>query len=143
MIKTKWLSEKDIQKKWYLIDVKDKILGRAATKIANILNGKEKVDYVPNLDCGDFVVVVNAKHVKTTGKKLLDKMYYRHSGRPGSLKEETLQEKLNKKPEDVIKLAVKNMLPKGPLGRKKLKKLKIFAETNHTHEAQKPEKIEI
>lgn len=145
MIKTEWKKQKKEvdERKWYLVDVKEKVLGRVATEIANILNGKKKADYVPNLDCGDFVVVINARHIKTTGNKLDDKKYYRHSGKPGSLKVMTLKEKLEKQPEEVIRLAVKNMLPKGPLGRKKLKKLKIFADDKHNHEAQKPEIIEI
>lgn len=143
MIKTSWTKASEIEQKWYLIDAKNKILGRLASKVANILSGKEKPNYVPNLDCGDFVIVINAKNIKVTGNKLIQKKYYRHSGKPGSLKTQSLKEKLEKKPEDVIRLAVKNMLAKGPLGRKKLKKLKIYADAEHRHHAQTPEVIEI
>lgn len=143
MVKTQWTKDKDVQRKWYLIDAKDKILGRLATKIANLLNGKGKRNFVPNVDCGDYVVVINAKYIKVTGKKMEDKKYYRHSTQPGKLKTQTLKEKLIKKPEDVIYLAVKNMMQSGALGNKKLKKLKVYAESEHSHSAQRPEVIDI
>ncbi|MCD6221566.1 50S ribosomal protein L13, partial [bacterium] len=120
-----------------------KILGRVATKIAEILMGKNKPTYTPNVDTGDFVVVINAEKVKVTGKKLLDKVYYKHSGYLGGLKKETLFSLLNRKPEFVIKHAVKGMLPKNKLARRMIKKLKIYRGCQHPHQAQKPEVIEI
>jgi large subunit ribosomal protein L13 len=140
-MKTSW-AKVDMEKKWYLVDANNVILGRLASRIAKILMGKNKPIYTPFMDTGDFVVVVNADKVKVTGKKLKDKKYYSHSGYFGGLKSRTLQEMLDRKPEDVIRLAVKRMLPKNRLGRKMIKKLKIYAQSEHPHTAQQPEKIE-
>ena len=125
-----------IERKWYLIDAKDKILGRIATRIATILIGKNKPIWSPNIDTGDFVIVINAEKIKVTGKKLFDKKYYKHSGYIGSLKEVPLYSLLNKSPETVIKLAVKGMLPKNKLGRKMIKKLKVYKGEKHPHISQ-------
>ena len=132
---------KDIKKKWHLIDAKGKILGRLAVEIANLLRGRTKALYTPHCDTGDYVVVVNADKIKVTGKKMAQKMYYHHSDYVGGMKEQTLKEKLAKKPEDVIYLAVKGMLPKGPLGREMIKKLNVYAGSEHPHAAQKPETL--
>ncbi len=137
-MKTYIAKEKDIQKIWYLADAKDKILGRFASKIATILIGKGKVIYSPHQDVGDEVIVINASKVKTTGKKLTDKIYKRYSAYPGGLNQETLETKMKKAPEYVIRHAVKGMLPKNKLGAKLLKKLKIYADENHPHKAQNP-----
>ncbi|MCX7945284.1 MAG: 50S ribosomal protein L13 [Deltaproteobacteria bacterium] len=135
---TKHFSEKEIKRDWYLIDAKDKILGKVAVKAAEILQGKNKVEFTPNSDVGDFVIIINASKVKVTGKKLTEKMYYRHTGYFGNLKEFNLKYLLEKHPERVISLAVKNMLPKGTLGHKMLKKLKVYANDKHPHSAQRP-----
>ena len=141
-MKTTWAT-KDIEKKWFLVDAEGKTLGRLASQIAKILMGKHKPIYTPFVDTGDFVVVVNADKIHVTGKKMNSKIYYRHSGYLGGLKQRTLKEMLDKRPEEVIRLAVKRMLPKNRLGRKMLKKLKIYASSEHPHAAQKPEKIEL
>lgn len=133
----------DISKKWYLVDLKDKIVGRAATKIANLLRGKDKPDFTPNIDCGDYVVAINAKYVKLTGNKLEDKMYYRHSRYPGGFKQKPAGEILEETPEKIIIAAVSGMLPKNRLRKDSLLKLKVFPGEEHNHEAQKPEKVEI
>lgn len=140
-MKTTW-AKADSEKKWYLVDANDRILGRLATRIAMILMGKNKPVYTPFMDTGDFVVVVNAEKIKVTGKKLTDKVYYAYSGYFGGLKEKTLKQMLDRKPEEVIRLAVKRMLPKNRLGRQMLKKLKIYSGSEHPHLAQQPEKIE-
>lgn len=137
-MKTYIAKEKDIQKIWYLADAKDKVLGRFASKIATILIGKGKVIYSPHQDVGDEVIVINASKVRTTGKKLTDKIYKRYSAYPGGLNQETLETKMHKAPEYVIRHAVKGMLPKNKLGAKLLKKLKIYADENHPHKAQNP-----
>ena len=129
--------------KWFVVDAKDKILGRLATRIATLLRGKHKPTYTPFMDSGDFVVVVNAEKIAVTGKKLTDKIYYHHSMYPNGLKAEPLGKRLQRKPEDVIMHAVWGMLPKGSLGRDMLKKLKVYKGENHPHEAQKPEKLAI
>ena len=126
----------DHQKTWYLVDAENKTLGRLATKVAKYLCGKHKPEYTPSLDTGDYLVVVNAKKIKVTGNKLTDKKYYRYSGYQSGLKEITLEKQLIKDSTAVIKEAVKGMLPKGPLGRKMLSKLKIYADDKHVHEAQ-------
>ncbi len=131
------------KRKWYLIDAKGKTLGRIATQIANILRGKNKPTFTPHVDCGDFVVVVNAKYVKLTGRKLEQKKYYRHSGYIGGLKETTAADMLDKYPERVIVHAVKGMLPKNRLSNRLITKLKVYPEANHHHEAQKPITIEV
>ncbi|TYB34186.1 MAG: 50S ribosomal protein L13 [Flexistipes sinusarabici] len=141
-MKTTW-AKKDENRNWYTVDVEGKTLGRVASQIAKILIGKHKPEYTPFIDTGDFVVVVNADKIRVTGKKLSDKKYYRHSGYLGGLKEKNLEQMLADKPEDVIKLAVKRMLPKNRLGRQMLKKLKVYAGETHPHEAQKPVLIEL
>jgi large subunit ribosomal protein L13 len=128
----------EIRREWVVMDASDKVLGRLATEVARLLRGKHKPEYTPFLDTGDFVVVVNAERVRLTGNKLEDKTYYRHSGRPGSLKQETARERIEKYPERVIQAAVWGMLPKNRLGRKLLRKLKVYAGPNHPHEAQQP-----
>ncbi|MBU50575.1 MAG: 50S ribosomal protein L13 [Deltaproteobacteria bacterium] len=131
------------ERKWFLFDVNGKVLGRQATEIASILRGKHKPEYTPFLDCGDFVVVVNAEKVELTGRKWDQKVYYRHSNYPGGIKEMTAREMNEKRPERMLYLAVKNMLPKGSLGRQMLKKLKIYAGEEHPHQAQNPEPVEL
>ena len=131
------------KRKWYLIDAKGKTLGRVATQVANILRGKNKPTFTPHVDCGDFVVVINAKYVNLTGKKLEQKKYYRHSGYIGGLKEMTAADMLDKYPERVIIYAVKGMLPKNRLSNRLITKLKVYPEANHPHKAQKPITIEV
>ena len=133
----------EVERKWYLVDATDKTLGRLSSKIARMLRGKHKPIFTPHVDCGDYVVVINAEKVKVTGKKLEDKEYKRHSGYPGGLKTVTLEKMLEDKPEDVMIHAVKGMLPKGKLGRQMLKKLRVYKGAEHDHSAQKPEKLEI
>ncbi len=128
----------EIRREWVVMDASDKVLGRLATQVARLLRGKHKPDFTPFLDTGDFVVVVNAKQVRLTGNKLEDKKYYRHSGKPGSLKVETAKERIEKYPERVIQAAVWGMLPKNRLGRKLLKKLKVYSGPDHPHQAQQP-----
>ena len=134
---------KDISHNWFVVDASDKILGRLASAVAVRLRGKHKPEYAPHLDTGDFIVVVNAAKVRTTGRKLDQKKYYRHSGWIGGLKETSLRDMLVKKPEDVIRKAVRGMLPKNRLGRAMLKKLKVYAGEAHPHEAQKPETLDV
>ncbi|HCR13627.1 50S ribosomal protein L13 [Solidesulfovibrio sp.] len=134
---------KDITRNWFVVDASDKILGRLATAVAVRLRGKHKAEFCPHLDTGDCIVVVNAAKVLTTGRKLDQKKYYRHSGWIGGLKETTLRDMLAKKPEDVIRKAVRGMLPKNRLGRAMLKKLKVYAGEAHPHEAQKPETLDV
>ena len=129
----------DIDHKWYVIDAEDKTLGKIAAEIAMILRGKKKPIYTPHVDCGDYVVVVNAEKVAVTGKKENQKIYKSHSGYPGGLKETTLAELRAKKPEEIIRHAVKGMMPKGKLGRQMFKKLKVYAGPEHPHAAQNPE----
>ena len=134
----------DIEKKWILIDAENMVVGRLAAIIATRLRGKHLPSYTPHMDCGDNIVVINADKVKFTGKKLSDKKYYRHTGYPGGIKETTPAKVLEGKfPERVVELAVKRMLPRGPLGRKQLGNLKIYAGTEHPHEAQSPEKLDV
>jgi len=130
--------EDEITRDWVVMDASDQVLGRLATEVARLLRGKHKPDFTPHLDTGDFVVVVNAERVRLTGAKLDDKVYYRHSGRPGSLKSETARERLEKHPERVIQAAVWGMLPKNRLGRKLLRKLKVYSGPEHPHQAQQP-----
>ncbi len=127
-----------MEKKWYIIDADGKILGRLATQIATILRGKHKLGFTPNIDTGDYVICINASKVKVTGKKETEKVYTRYTGYPGGLKKTTLKELRAKKPEEIIYHAVKGMLPKGPLGRKMIKKLKVYPASKHPHEAQNP-----
>jgi len=129
----------EIEKKWWLINAEGKILGRMATEIAILLRGKRKPGFAQFIDCGDFVIVVNAEKINVTGKKLEQKKYYSHSGYPGGLKVKSLKEVLEKKPEEVIRKAVWGMIPKGKLGRAVYKKLKVYRGPDHPHEAQKPQ----
>lgn len=140
---TKAIKKDVAEKKWYLIDAENKILGRLATKIANILRGKENPAFTPNYDSGDFVVVINADKIKLTGKKIDKKEYHYHTFYPGGLKTIKVKDMLNKHPEEVIYRAVKGMLPKNRLGRALLKKLKIYAGPEHPHMAQQPVKLEV
>ena len=138
-MKTFMASASNIERKWYVVDATGYTLGRLASEVAKVLRGKNKPIYTPSMDTGDYVIVVNADKIKVTGKKLDQKIYYRHSDYVGSLKETTLREMLAKHPERVIELAVKGMLPKGPLGREMYTKLHVYAGPDHKHEAQKPE----
>jgi len=142
-VKTYSVKAGEIKREWYLIDAEGKTLGRLASEIAKILRGKHKPIYSPHLDCGDYVIVINAEKIRVTGRKLDQKIYYRHSGYPGGLKSITLREQLAKHPERVIKAAVKGMLPKNRLGRKMLKKLKVYAGASHPHQAQQPKVLEL
>ena len=141
-MKTYWTKEEDVERKWYVVDADGETLGRLASQIAAILRGKHKPIYSPSVDTGDYVIVVNAEKIHTTGRRMDQKKYYRHSGYVGGLKELTLRELLEKHPERVIYLAVKGMLPKNILGRKMLKKLKVYAGPEHPHQAQQPEPLE-
>ena len=131
----------EAQRRWYVIDAEGRALGRTATKVAMMLRGKHKPTFTPHVDMGDFVIVVNAEKVGLTGRKLDQKMYSRHSGWPGGFKQETAKHLLQRKPTELMVEAVKGMLPKGPLGRKLLKKLKVYAGPDHPHQAQKPQTI--
>ena len=142
-MKTASLRKEDVKRKWHIVDAQGKVLGRLATKIATVLSGKDKPFYTNHVDGGDFVIVLNAKLVHLTGQKRDQKMYYRHSGYVGGLKEIKAREMLDKHPERVIKLAVKGMLPKNKLGRKIFKNLKVYTGPEHPHTAQKPEKLDI
>ena len=138
-MKTFMASPATIDRKWYVVDATGMTLGRLASEIATILRGKNKPTYTPHIDTGDYVIVVNADKIKVTGKKLEQKIYYNHSDYVGGMKETTLKEMLAKKPEKVIELAVKGMLPKGPMGRDMIKKLHVYADPEHANQAQKPE----
>lgn len=131
----------DINRKWYIADAKGQTLGRLATKIAVKLRGKDKPQFAPHIDCGDFVVVINAKDIAVTGKKMDDKMYYSHSGYPGAFKQKPLKKLMEEKPEEALKQAIKGMIPANRLRKQVMSKLKIFAGEEHTHEAQKPEPL--
>ena len=138
-MKTFMASPATIERKWYVVDATDMTLGRLASEVAKVLRGKNKAIFTPHIDTGDYVIVVNAEKVKVTGKKLDQKIYYHHSDYVGGMKETTLREMMAKKPEKVIELAVKGMLPKGPLGRQMYTKLHVYAGPEHEHAAQKPE----
>ena len=140
-MKTFMASEATIDRKWYVVDAAGMTLGRLASEVAKVLRGKNKPIFTPHMDTGDYVIVVNAEKVKVTGKKMDQKVYKHYSGYIGGLKETTLRDKLSKKPEEVIELAVKGMLPKGPLGRQMYTKLYVYAGPEHKHEAQKPEAL--
>ena len=131
------------ERNWVVVDASGKTLGRMATQIADVLRGKRKPDYTPHIDVGDFVIVVNAEKVSVSGRKREQKRYYRHSGYPGGLRSRTLAEMLERRPEEVIRLAVRGMLPRTRLGRAQLRKLKIYAGPDHPHEAQKPQPLEV
>lgn len=137
-MKTFMASPATIDRKWYVVDAADMTLGRLASEVAKVLRGKNKPIFTPHMDTGDYVIVVNAGKIKVTGRKMDQKIYYRHSDYVGGMKETTLKEKLAKKPEEVIELAVKGMLPKGPLGRSMIKKLHVYAGPEHQQQAQKP-----
>ena len=133
----------EVERRWYVVDADGQTLGRLATRIADTLRGKDKAQYTPHVDTGDFVVVVNAEKVRVTGNKLEQKRYYRHSGYPGGLRSRTLREQLERRPTEVIRKAVKGMLPRNRLARQQLNKLKIYAGPEHPHEAQAPQPLEV
>ena len=135
---TKFLKKDEINSKWYEIDAKNAVVGRLATIITKILRGKNSTRYTPHMDHGDFVIVKNIEQIKFTGNKFEKKKYYRHTGYPGGIKETTPEKIIDKKPEEILKLAVKRMLPSGPLAKKQLTKLKIYVGENHPHESQSP-----
>ncbi|MEX2103454.1 MAG: 50S ribosomal protein L13 [Gaiellaceae bacterium] len=137
-----WTAKKDeVERRWYVVDAEGQTLGRLATRIADTLRGKRKPQYTPHIDTGDFVVVVNAEKIAVTGKKLDDKIYYRHSGYPGGLRQRTLGEQLARRPTEVIRKAVKGMLPRNRLARQQLTKLKVYAGPEHPHGPQNPEPL--
>ena len=140
---TKSAKEQDIERDWYVIDAQGQTLGRLATRVATILRGKNKPLYTPHVDCGDYVIVVNAEKIHVTGQKMTQKRYYRHSGYPGGLKEVTLRDQLQKFPNRVVEAAVRGMLPKNRLGRRMFKKLKVYAGPSHPHQAQQPKPMEL
>lgn len=142
-MKTEFAKEEKMNKKWYIFDATGQTLGRFASRISKILMGKHKPTYTPNIDCGDFVIVINADKIRVTGKKLTDKIYFKHTGYIGNLKAQTLKERLEKEPEKVIIDAVWGMLPKTRLGRKMIKKLKVYRGSKHPHSPQKPEPLQI
>ena len=135
--------EQDIQRDWYVVDAQGQTLGRLATQVATILRGKHKPIFTPHVDCGDYVVIINAEKIHTTGQKMTQKKYYRHSGYPGGLREIVLRDQLEKFPNRVLESAVRGMLPKNRLGRKMFRKLKVYAGPNHPHEAQQPKPLEL
>ena len=142
-MKTFSLKKEEINKKWVLIDAKDAVLGRLAVYSANVLRGKNKSNYTPNQDCGDNLIIINADQVHLTGKKATDKIYYRHTGYPGGIKETNpTKMKAKNKSNEIIKLAIKRMIPNGPLGKKQLSNCKIYSGQEHSHTAQQPQKIE-
>ncbi|MBU9738634.1 50S ribosomal protein L13 [Diplocloster agilis] len=138
-MKSYMASPATVERKWYVVDATGHTLGRLASEVAKVLRGKNKPIFTPHVDTGDYVIVVNADKIKVTGKKMDQKIYYHHSDYVGGMKETTLKEMMDKKPEKVVELAVKGMLPKGPLGRQMYKKLHVYAGAEHGHEAQKPE----
>lgn len=142
-MKTQFAKKGEAERKWLIVDAEGQVLGRLASQIAARLRGKHKPVFTPNVDTGDFVVVINAEKVRFTGRKLDQKVYYRHSNYPGGLKAETLKERLEAKPEEVIRDAVWGMLPKNRLGRTLIKKLKVYSGAEHPHEAQKPEPLSV
>jgi large subunit ribosomal protein L13 len=142
-MKTYQAKKEELKYQWYLVNAEGKVLGRLASELAKILRGKHKPTFTPHLDTGDFVVVVNAEKVGLTGKKLKDKIYYRHTGYPGGIKEVSAEKLLAKKPTELIRKAVKGMLPKNSLGRQMLRKLKVYAGPNHPHKAQNPVPLEL
>ena len=135
--------EQDVQRDWYVVDAQGETLGRLATRVATILRGKHKSIYTPHVDCGDYVIIVNAEKIHTTGQKLTQKKYYRYSGYPGGLKEVTLKDQLQQFPNRVLESAIKGMLPKNRLGRRMFKKLKVYAGPEHPHSAQQPKQLDI
>jgi len=142
-MKTVFINPAAAERKWFVIDAQGKVLGRVAARVASILRGKEKAIFAPHQELGDYVVVINAEKVLVTGRKPQQKMYYRHSGFVGGLKADTFEELLARHPADPLELAIKGMLPKGPLGRKLFKNAKVYAGAAHPHEAQNPQAIEL
>jgi large subunit ribosomal protein L13 len=142
-VRTFTQKQAEIERDWYVVDAEGETLGRLASRIAPILKGKHKPVYTPHLDCGDFVVIVNAEKVRVTGRKLDQKFYHRHSGYPGGLKSISLRDQLNRYPERVLEAAIRGMLPKNKLGRRMIKKLKVYAGDAHPHEAQQPKPLEL
>lgn len=142
-MKTYAAKKKDIKRKWYIIDAQDKILGRLASEVASILRGKHKPIFTPNVDTGDGVIIINAKKIRVSGKKMAAKVYRRYSGYPGGLREKKLGTLLEEKPTEAVRLAIRRMLPKGPLGRQMFKKLKVYAGAEHAQQAQRPEVLEV
>jgi large subunit ribosomal protein L13 len=142
-MKTFQAKKEEVRHQWYLVDAEGKVLGRLAAELAKILRGKNKPIYTPHVDTGDFVIVVNAGKVTLTGKKMKDKIYYHHTGHPGGIREMSAEKLMAKKPTEIIRIAVKGMLPKTSLGRQMIQKLKIYTGPNHPHEAQKPVSLEI
>lgn len=142
-MKTIFTNSETVKRDWYVIDATDKTLGRLATEVARRLRGKHKPDYTPNCDTGDYIVVINAEKVRTTGNKLKDKIYYRHTEYPGGIRSQTLEQVLQKHPERAIEKAVKGMLPSGPLGFAQFRKLKVYAGAEHPHTAQQPKPLNL
>lgn len=142
-MKTFVAKKKDLKRKWFIVNAEGKVLGRLATQVATVLRGKHKAIFTPNIDTGDGVIIINAKKIKLAEKKLKNKMYRNYSGYPGGLKEKNLGTLMEEKPTEAVKLAIKRMLPKGPLGRDMFKKLKVYADEKHSHDAQKPETLEV
>ena len=142
-MKTYSTKQSDIERTWYVVDAREQILGRLATRVASILRGKHKPYFAPHLDTGDNVIIINARHIQVTGDKLESKIYTRYTGWPGGLRTKPLKERMEKEPEAVIRDAVKGMLPRGPLGRQMLRKLHVYAGDEHPHQAQKPEVLEL
>jgi large subunit ribosomal protein L13 len=141
-VKTISAREQDIKRNWYVVDAQGQTLGRLASRVATLLRGKHKPSYTPHVDCGDYVVVVNAEKIHVTGQKMSQKTYYRYSGYPGGIKQVTLRDQLKKFPDRVVESAVRGMLPKNRLGRRMFKKLKVYSGPNHPHQAQQPEPVE-
>lgn len=142
-MKTYFATQENSEHKWYVVDASGKVLGRLATQIAKYLRGKHKPEFTPHADAGDYIVVINASDVKVTGNKAQDKKYYRHSGYPGGIKETNFEKLIEKNPREVIERAVKGMMPKNPLGRAMLRKLKVYSGAEHPHEAQQPTPINL
>ncbi len=140
---TKFIKTEDADRKWYIVDATDQVLGRLAAKVATVIRGKNKAIFTPNMDTGDFVIVINADKIKMTGKRELQKTYFRHSGYPGSGRTTSFAELMEKKPESAIERAVKGMLPKNRLGRRLNRKLKVYAGSEHPHKAQQPEPLSV
>jgi large subunit ribosomal protein L13 len=142
-MKTIFVKPDEVEHKWYLVDAEDKVLGRLASRVVGVLRGKNKPEYAPNWDMGDSVVIINADKIRVTGRKMSQKLYYRHSRYPGGFRAETLENLMARKPERPLELAIERMLPKGPLGKKIFKRLKVYAGPEHPHASQKPIKLEI
>ncbi|WLD93561.1 50S ribosomal protein L13 [Alkalihalobacillus sp. AL-G] len=142
-MRTYMAKPKEMERKWYVVDAAGKTLGRLSTEVASILRGKHKPTFTPHVDTGDHVIILNASEIELTGKKLTDKLYHRHTGHPGGLKTRTAQEMRDKRPEQMLELAIKGMLPKNSLGRQMIKKLHVYAGNEHKHQAQNPENYEL